>query len=197
MGGGLILSLLQKDILYSQLYQYGVDTTLEYSNFIIGGRINLIIATERYSLFSAIPVWSKNNTLKSKIYASSLRLENSIHCCYVIRMTTKLRVRVIPLGTVDNNLGPDRLTGLKALYPNYNRQPTLWLHYLCLEVLTVHGIPPYSYYLCRSSDMAAVGTTFNVFSYDAVWAENWTHHLPNACRMRYLLPHRRGFKNWE
>ena len=33
----------------------------------------------------------------------------------------------MPQGTVDNNLGPDRLTGLKALDPNY-----------CLKVLTVH-----------------------------------------------------------
>ena len=41
-------------------------------------------------------------------------------------------VRVIPQGTVDNNLGP------KALDPNYSRQPTLWLHDLCLEVLTVN-----------------------------------------------------------
>ncbi len=49
-------------------------------------------------------------------------------------------IRVIPQGTVDNNLWPDRLAGSKALYPNYCRQPTLWLHDLCLEVLTVHGI---------------------------------------------------------
>ncbi len=71
-----------------------------------------------------------------------------------------------------------------------------------MEALTVHcnalrlfgakASPPYSYYLFRASDIAAVGTTFNVFSYDAVWAENWTHHLPNAGRMRYLLRHKRG-----
>ncbi len=34
-------------------------------------------------------------------------------------------LRVIPQGTVDNNLGPDRLVGPKALDPNYCRQPTL------------------------------------------------------------------------
>ena len=34
-------------------------------------------------------------------------------------------IRVIPQGTVDNNLGPDRLAGPKALDPNYCRQPTL------------------------------------------------------------------------
>ena len=28
-------------------------------------------------------------------------------------------LRVIPQGTVDNNLGPDRLAGPKALDPNY------------------------------------------------------------------------------
>ncbi len=48
-------------------------------------------------------------------------------------------IRVIPQGTVDNNLGPDRLAGRRALDPNYCRQPTLWLHDLYLEVLTVHG----------------------------------------------------------
>ncbi len=41
---------------------------------------------------------------------------------------------------VDNNLGPVRLARSKALDPYYCRQPTLWLHYLCLEVLTVHAI---------------------------------------------------------
>ena len=30
-----------------------------------------------------------------------------------------------PQGTVDNNLGPDRLAGPKALDPNYCRQPTI------------------------------------------------------------------------
>ncbi len=47
--------------------------------------------------------------------------------------------RLIPQGTVDNNLGPDRLTGPKALDPNYCRQPTLWLHDLCLQFLILHG----------------------------------------------------------
>ena len=46
---------------------------------------------------------------------------------------------ILPHGTVDNNLRPDRLVGPKALDPNYCRQPTLWLHDLCLEFLTVHG----------------------------------------------------------
>ena len=35
-----------------------------------------------------------------------------------------LDIRVIPQGTVDNNLGPDRLAGTKALDPNYaDNQP--------------------------------------------------------------------------
>ena len=34
-------------------------------------------------------------------------------------------IRVVPQGMVDNNLGPDRLAGAKALDPNYCRQPTL------------------------------------------------------------------------
>ena len=34
-------------------------------------------------------------------------------------------IRLIHQGTVDNNLGLDRLAGPKALDPNYYRQPTL------------------------------------------------------------------------
>ncbi len=37
------------------------------------------------------------------------------------------------------NLWPNHLAGPKALDPNFCRQPTLLLHDLCLEVLTVHG----------------------------------------------------------
>ena len=49
-----------------------------------------------------------------------------------------------------------------------------------MEVLTVHGTCfgpkhfPYSYYECRASDIAAVGTTL------AICAEPRTHHLPDA-----------------
>ncbi len=42
-------------------------------------------------------------------------------------------------------------------------------------------------------NIAAVGKTFNVFSYDAVSAEHRTHHLPSAGRMLYRLRHRREF----
>ena len=31
--------------------------------------------------------------------------------------------------------------------------------------------------------------SFNVFSFDAVWAENWIYNLPNDGRMRYKLCH--------
>ncbi len=48
-------------------------------------------------------------------------------------------LRVIPQGTIDNNLGPDRLAGPKVLDPT-KTQPTLWLHDLCFDVLTVHTI---------------------------------------------------------
>ena len=34
-------------------------------------------------------------------------------------------IQLIPQGTVDNNLGPDRLAGPKVLDPNYCRQPIL------------------------------------------------------------------------
>ena len=80
-------------------------------------------------------------------------------------------IRVIPQGTVDNNLGPDNLAGLNALDPNYCRQSTLLLHDLCLEVLTVHGIELRLFwdkafnllilpYYTRSSDIATVGRNF-------------------------------------
>ncbi len=54
-------------------------------------------------------------------------------------------LRVIPKGTVDNNLGPHRLAGPQALDPNYCRQPTIWLHDLFLElcmVLSCAGLGP-------------------------------------------------------
>ncbi len=53
-------------------------------------------------------------------------------------MIITLYKRLILQGTVDN-LGLDHLAGTKALDPNYCRQPTLWLHDLCLEFLTVHS----------------------------------------------------------
>ena len=49
----------------------------------------------------------------------------------------ELSLRVITQGMVDKCL--DRLADPKALDPNYYRQLTLWLHDLCLEVLSVYG----------------------------------------------------------
>ncbi len=47
----------------------------------------------------------------------------------IIKLTLLYRqtyiIRLMPQVTVDNKLGPDRLAGLKALDPNYRRQPTL------------------------------------------------------------------------
>ena len=40
-------------------------------------------------------------------------------------------------------------------------------------------LTPYSYYKCRTSDIAAVGSPFNVFSHDMVSVENQTHQLPD------------------
>ncbi len=48
------------------------------------------------------------------------------------------------------------------------------------------------YFLCRASDIAEVGTTFNELSYDVVLVEHRTHHLPDAERMRYVLFHGRS-----
>ncbi len=75
------------------------------------------------------------------------------------------------------------------------------------EVLTVPGLelrlfaakapPPLnSYYLRRESDIATVGTTFNVFSYYAVCTEHRTNHLtdaaPSGCNTCYATD--AGFK---
>ncbi len=103
----------------------------------------VIFLLQRYSTSLLVGGISHSQSLKlfSFFSGTSLLLVNHI--------------RVIPQGTVDNNLGPDRLAGTKALDPNYCRHPTLWLHDLCLEVITVHGIElrlfwakayPYSYY---------------------------------------------------
>ncbi len=60
----------------------------------------------------------------------------------------------------------------------FYRQPTLWLHDLCLENLTVHGnefhlffgqgISPQIYHFCCTPDIASIGTIFKTFSYDSV-----------------------------
>ncbi len=67
------------------------------------------------------------------------KLIESVCSSYITVMYIPLRYTIIPQWTVDNNLGPDRLASPKALDPNYCRQPILWLHDLCLEVLTVHA----------------------------------------------------------
>ena len=141
--------------------------------------------------------WVKRILWSSK---DKFDVEQGYVCPHISVVTIRNIVRVIPQGTVDNNLGADRLSGLRALDPNYCRQPTLWLHELRLEVLTVHrtelrlfwakAFPPI-HTINVASDIAAVGTTFNVFSYEVVWAKNWTHNLPNAVRIRYQLCHRR------
>ena len=38
------------------------------------------------------------------------------------------------------------------------------------------------YYYCHACNISAVGTNFNVFSFDAVWAENRTPDLHNEKR---------------
>ena len=131
----------------------------------------------------------------STVYLMLIRCKNYLICKSIKSIV--IFIRVMPLKTVDNNLGPDRLAGTKALDPNYCRQPTLWLDDLCLEVQTVHGTTclgprhsPYSYYQYRAYDIAAVGTTFNDFSYDVVWAEYWTHYLPDTKRLCNVLCNR-------
>ncbi len=109
----------------------------------------------------------------------------------------KCIIRLIPQGTVNNNPGPDHLAGPKALDPNSCRQPTLWLHGRCLEVLTVHGTElrlfwtntfPLLILLVLHIGHSSSRYNFNVFSYDAVLAEHRTlrpslkHHVPSLPR---------------
>ncbi len=92
---------------------------------------------------------------------------------------------------VDNNLGQERFGGPKVLDPYYCRQPTLWSHDLCLEVITVHGTELRLFGAKAFPLTRNIGTTFNVFSYVAVWDEHRTHHLLNAELIRYVLRHGR------
>ncbi len=49
-------------------------------------------------------------------------------------------IRIIPQATVEkNNLGPHRSAGQHALAPDRCGQPSLCLHYLCLEALPEDG----------------------------------------------------------
>ena len=48
-------------------------------------------------------------------------------------------IRLILQGTVDNNLCTNCLVGIKALDHDYCRQPTLWLHELCLEAIATRA----------------------------------------------------------
>ena len=96
-----------------------------------------------------------NSSYTTKVFITKNILFNCFHLSMYltidlslylfVNLSISLSIPIIhtytPQGTVDNNLGSDRLAGPKALYPipNYCRQPTLWLYDLCLEVLTVHG----------------------------------------------------------
>ncbi len=67
-------------------------------------------------------------------------------CCYSVFflnvvdfLKSILYLLFITQGTVKNNVEPDHLACPGLLHPNCCRQPTLWLHALCLEALTVHS----------------------------------------------------------
>ncbi len=94
----------------------------------------------------------------------------------------------IPKGTVDNNLGKDRLFRIQPLYD------------LCLDILTLRSnewclfwakaFPLLILLMSRASDIAVVCTTFIIFSFDAVSAD--IGPLPNAMQLRYVLWHSPG-----
>ncbi len=65
------------------------------------------------------------------------------------------------------------------------------LHQFCAKA------SPYSYYKCHVSDIAAVRTTLNVFSYDADWAQNQNSQVSQAKRMHYVLRYRIGLLTFD
>ncbi len=68
----------------------------------------------------------------------------------------------IPQGTFYCKIGPDRLSGPKVAYVNFCKQPTLLLH-------ASQDITPT--FNTSVTNLINIGTTFYVFSYDAVWVE--------------------------
>ena len=84
----------------------------------------------------------------------------------------------------------------------HSRQPTVWMHDLCQGVVTVHGNEWHMFWakalplliltmsrIWHNSRRSA----FNVFSYDELWADHRTHHLPDAERIYYVLCHVTGY----
>ena len=66
---------------------------------------------------------SAGSTLK---FFKTHHLKCSLQVGFIFILAIDLVCDLIkPQGTVNNNLGPDRLEGHKALDPNYCRQPTL------------------------------------------------------------------------
>ena len=59
-----------------------------------------------------------------------------------------------------------------------SESPNCTAHGNELRLFWIKAFPPYSNNLCRASEIAAEGTIFNVFIYDAVLAEIRTHLLP-------------------
>ena len=81
----------------------------------------------------------------------------------------------------------------KGLDPRNN----LWLNDLCMEVLSVYDNELHLFfgprhtqnYQCGASDIAAVGTTFKLLSYDVAWfkSRNEPINSPNDERMLFVL----------
>ena len=78
-----------------------------------------------------------------------------------------LYIRVIPQGTVDNNLGPDRLASPKALVLR-TTNPLIARPLSESRNCAWYCVMPHTINVSHLT----VGTTLNVFSYDAVWAKN-------------------------
>ena len=65
------------------------------------------------------------------------------------------------------------------------------------ELQLFGATPSHTINVTNVSEIAAVDTTFNILSYNAVWVENLTNDNPDdVVRMRYLSRYgRRGYNN--
>ncbi len=81
-------------------------------------------------------MFKKSFPLYFKLFSYKLPLNQSSKCRKIF--TFLLYHSIHTSLWVDDNLGPGNSKGPKGL-PNYCRLPTLSLHNLCLEDLTVHG----------------------------------------------------------
>ncbi len=119
-------------LLNNSKYSFKFNCLPKYSIFFISEKLRICLSRKYGSLVTEFLIEKRKDV--NKYFCP---LNPFSHCLsFSQNLYWFLIIRLIPQGAVDYNLGPHRLAGTKALDPNYCRQPTLWLHELCLEVLT-------------------------------------------------------------